>query len=34
MDMSDGGHAAYGRKSFQRSKAHFTKWITADGRDS
>ncbi|MET9972855.1 glutathione S-transferase C-terminal domain-containing protein, partial [Streptomyces sp. NPDC006356] len=31
--MSGGGNTAYGRKSFQRSKAHFTDRITADGRD-
>lgn len=31
--MSGGGNTAYGRKSFQRSKAHFTDRITADGRE-
>ncbi|MFE7271546.1 glutathione S-transferase family protein [Streptomyces sp. NPDC057623] len=31
--MSGGGNTAYGRKSFQRSKAHFADRITADGRD-
>ncbi|MFJ8533672.1 glutathione S-transferase family protein [Streptomyces sp. NPDC093591] len=31
--MSGGGNTAYGRKSFQRSKAHFTDRITADGQD-
>ncbi|KUL41841.1 glutathione-dependent reductase [Streptomyces regalis] len=31
--MSGGGTTAYGRKSFQRSKAHFTDRITADGQD-
>ncbi|MDO0909629.1 glutathione S-transferase C-terminal domain-containing protein [Streptomyces sp. DT2A-34] len=31
--MSGGGNTAYGRKSFQRSKAHFTDRITTDGRD-
>ncbi|GHH00650.1 glutathione-dependent reductase [Streptomyces lanatus] len=31
--MSGGGNAAYGRKPFQRSRAHFTDRITADGRD-
>jgi putative glutathione S-transferase len=31
--MSGEGNTAYGRKSFQRSKAHFTDRITADGRD-
>ncbi|MEV0174299.1 glutathione S-transferase C-terminal domain-containing protein [Streptomyces sp. NPDC050803] len=33
---SDGeglGNASYGRRSFQRSKSHFTDRITADGRD-
>lgn len=29
----DEGNTAYGRKSFQRSKAHFADRITADGRD-
>ncbi|MFF6983067.1 glutathione S-transferase family protein [Streptomyces sp. NPDC008343] len=31
--MSGGGNTAYGRKRFQRSRAHFTDRITADGRD-
>ncbi|MEU6546933.1 glutathione S-transferase C-terminal domain-containing protein [Streptomyces sp. NPDC046859] len=31
--MSGGGNTAYGRKAFQRSRAHFTDRITADGRD-
>ncbi|MCX5052307.1 MULTISPECIES: glutathione S-transferase family protein [unclassified Streptomyces] len=31
--MSGGGNSAYGRKSFRRSKSHFTDRITADGRD-
>ncbi|MEY9996638.1 putative glutathione S-transferase [Streptomyces sp. V4I8] len=31
--MSGGGNTAYGKKSFQRSKAHFADRITADGRD-
>ncbi|MEV6999136.1 glutathione S-transferase C-terminal domain-containing protein [Streptomyces sp. NPDC093982] len=31
--MSGGGNTAYGRKKFQRSRAHFTDRITADGRD-
>ncbi|NUP21255.1 MAG: glutathione S-transferase family protein [Streptomyces sp.] len=31
--MSGGGNTAYGRKPFERSKAHFTDRITADGRD-
>ncbi|MGW2337814.1 glutathione S-transferase family protein [Streptomyces sp. NPDC001685] len=31
--MSGGGNIAYGRKAFQRSRAHFTDRITADGRD-
>ncbi|WP_369174642.1 glutathione S-transferase family protein [Streptomyces sp. R28] len=31
--MSSGGNTAYGRKSFQRSKAHFTDRITTDARD-
>ncbi|MBQ0995586.1 glutathione S-transferase family protein [Streptomyces nigra] len=31
--MSGGGNTAYGRKAFQRSRAHFTDRITRDGRD-
>ncbi|MFG1664504.1 glutathione S-transferase family protein [Streptomyces sp. Y7] len=31
--MSGAGNTAYGRKPFQRSRAHFTDRITADGRD-
>ena len=31
--MSGGGNTEYGRKRFQRSRAHFTDRITADGRD-
>lgn len=31
--MSGGGNSAYGKKSFRRSKSHFTDRITADGRD-
>ncbi|MFE2629836.1 glutathione S-transferase family protein [Streptomyces sp. NPDC001651] len=31
--MSGGGNTAYGQKAFQRSRAHFTDRITADGRD-
>ncbi|MEG3627801.1 glutathione S-transferase family protein [Streptomyces poriticola] len=30
---AEGGNAAYGRRSFRRSKSHFTDRITADGRD-
>ncbi|PWI13755.1 glutathione-dependent reductase [Streptomyces sp. Act143] len=33
MSGSDGGNRAYGNQKFQRSKAHFTDRITADGRD-
>ncbi|KUN23629.1 glutathione S-transferase [Streptomyces antibioticus] len=33
MTGSDGGNSAYGNRTFQRSKAHFTDRITADGRD-
>ncbi|MFC8343044.1 glutathione S-transferase family protein [Streptomyces sp. NPDC057280] len=33
MTGSDGGNSAYGSRTFQRSKAHFTDRITADGRD-
>ncbi|WP_328875718.1 glutathione S-transferase C-terminal domain-containing protein [Streptomyces sp. NBC_00287] len=31
--MPDDGNAAYGHKSFKRSKSHFADRITADGRD-
>ncbi len=31
--MPDDGNAAYGHKSFKRSRSHFTDRITADGRD-
>ncbi|MFI9834205.1 glutathione S-transferase family protein [Streptomyces sp. NPDC051913] len=33
MSGSDGGNSAYGKRTFQRSKAHFTDRVTADGRD-
>ncbi|QIJ66147.1 glutathione S-transferase C-terminal domain-containing protein [Streptomyces sp. JB150] len=33
MSGADDGNSAYGRRSFERSKAHFTDRITADGRD-
>ncbi|WP_405741125.1 glutathione S-transferase C-terminal domain-containing protein [Streptomyces sp. NBC_00028] len=33
MSGSDGGNSAYGNRTFQRSKAHFTDRVTADGRD-
>ncbi|MFI8191732.1 glutathione S-transferase family protein [Streptomyces sp. NPDC085946] len=32
-DKQDAGNAAYGRKAFKRSPAHFTDRVTADGRD-
>ncbi|MFJ5775513.1 glutathione S-transferase family protein [Streptomyces sp. NPDC093094] len=33
MSDSGDGNSAYGRKSFRRSRSHFTDRITADGRD-
>ncbi|NUS30655.1 MAG: glutathione S-transferase family protein [Streptomyces sp.] len=33
MSGSNGGNSAYGNRTFQRSKAHFTDRVTADGRD-
>ncbi|MER5297072.1 glutathione S-transferase C-terminal domain-containing protein [Streptomyces pharetrae] len=33
MSAAGDGNSAYGRRSFQRSKSHFTDRITTDGRD-
>jgi putative glutathione S-transferase len=32
-DEGEGGNSAYGRRAFERSRAHFTDRITTDGRD-